>query len=320
VDTQSGFCFLLGNADRKIFVFLCFCFLPFFSSFSSFSSSLLLSLSHSRSGANTVTTDISFNGKPSKRGLRSEEAIMVEVVALRLKSKTLTNHDRQDRVRVSYQFLERRPHATEEMNMHRTIDFEYAKTFPIEKERDEAFDVLSKLLKNSGGRSSSTRSSRSSSRSKEGDSSLIEFRVELMRRNGDVDRVLGTATVDLLDILDTGSDRDYTPFKDLKVLSKDRVSSSGSGSIGELQVSVRAFACLDRVINSRSSRRDSRRDGDVDRDSSHTRSSYDRDRDRSRSRSRDDRDFDRDRDRDREKDRDRDRGSRSSYDRDRKRY
>ena len=291
---------------------LCFCFL-------SSLPSLLLSLSHSRSGANTVTTDISFNGKPSKRGLRSEEAIMVEVVALRLKSKTITNHDRQDRVRVSYQFLERRPHATEEMNMHRTIDFEYAKTFPIEKERDEAFDVLSKLLKNSGGRSSS---SRSSSRAKEGDSSLIEFRVELMRRNGDVDRVLGTCTVDLLDILDTGSDRDYTPFKDLKVRSKDRVSSSGSGSIGELQVSVRAFACLDRVINSRSSRRD----GNVERDSSHNRSSYERDRSRSRDRDGDDRgdrghrDFDRDRDRDREKDRDRDRGSRSSNDRDRKRY
>ena len=79
------------------------------------------------------------------------------------------------------------------------------------------------------------------------ESSEIEFRVELMNR-GNVDEVLGTCVVDMNRILEDGSDRDYTPYKDLKVRSNSSTSRSGSGSIGEIQISIRAFACLDRLI------------------------------------------------------------------------
>jgi len=48
--------------------------------------------SSSRAGGRLLEKgEISFSGKPSKRGLRSEEAISMEVIALRLKSAVLND-------------------------------------------------------------------------------------------------------------------------------------------------------------------------------------------------------------------------------------
>jgi len=168
---------------------------------------------------------------------------------------------RDDRIRVAYKFLERREHTTEEVRMSsRGIDFDFVQTFPIEKERDEAFVLLSDLMKN--GRTRDTE---------------IEFRVELMRRSGEVDRILGTCVIDLRRIVEDGSDRQYLPYKEMRVKGE----GSSSSSIGDLQVSMKAFRCLDRISrggrsgsrrreddrDSRfsSSRRDDRRDNDRDR-------------------------------------------------------
>lgn len=214
--------------------------------------------SRSDSGSNALTTEISYKGTPSKRGLREEEAITIEILSLRLKERVAS---RDDRIRVAYKFLERREHTTEEVRMSsRGIDFDFVQTFPIEKERDDAFVLLSDLMKN--GRTRDTE---------------IEFRVELMRRSGEVDRILGTCVIDLRRIVEDGSDRQYLPYKEMRVKGE----GSSSSSIGDLQVSMKAFRCLDRISrggrsgsrrreddrDSRfsSSRRDDRRDNDRDR-------------------------------------------------------
>ena len=211
-----------------------------------------------------MATEISYKGKPSKRGLREEEAITIEILSLRLKERVAS---RDDRIRVAYKFLERREHTTEEVRMSsRGIDFDFVQTFPIEKERDEAFVLLSDLLKN--GRTRDTE---------------IEFRVELMRRSGEVDRILGTCVIDLKRIVEDGSDRQYLPYKEMKVKGE----GSSSSSIGDLQVSMKAFRCLDRISrggrsNSSNSSSSRRREDDRDSRSSSSRRDDRRDNDRDR--------------------------------------
>lgn len=82
--------------------------------------------------------------------------------------------------------------------MNRQMDYDDAKTFDLTKVN--ASDALNDFL--------------SSKRAE------VEYRVELMRRNGEVDRVLGVGVIDLHRILEDGSDRDFTPYKDLDIVSE----------------------------------------------------------------------------------------------------
>jgi|TARA_B110000208_G_scaffold160162_1_gene195180 hypothetical protein len=102
------------------------------------------------------------------------------------------------RVRVSYQFLEEGRICTEDIRVNRQMDYDDAKTFDLTKVN--ASDALNDFL--------------SSKRAE------VEYRVELMRRNGEVDRVLGVGVIDLHRILEDGSDRDFTPYKDLDIVSE----------------------------------------------------------------------------------------------------
>jgi Ca2+-binding EF-hand superfamily protein len=171
--------------------------------------------------SNTLVTDISFSGKPSKRDLRSEEAVMIEIVSLRLKDRMNEKLLRDDaKVQVSYTFLERRVHRTEALRPGRRndlIDFRFDKTFPIERRDSEAFEALKSMMRGS-----------------RKDAEIV-FTVESTERGGR-DRSEGTCVVDLQQILRDANDREYTPSKMLRI-----------PDVGELEIAVRAADCLARV-------------------------------------------------------------------------
>eukprot|EP00946_MAST-07B_sp_MAST-7B-sp1_P000763 g763.t1 len=202
-----------------------------------------------RRTGNSLMTDISFSGKPSKRDLRSEEAIMIEVRSLRLKDRLNEKLLRDDaKLQVSYSFLERRSHRTEAIRPGRhndPIDFRFDKTFPVESRDSEAADMIKNMM-------------RGSRRDAE-----IVFSIESTERGGS-DRTEGTCVVDLQQILRDGSDRDYTPSKIVRV-----------PDVGELEISIRAADCLMRLDGGGArSNRSSRNYDDRDRDD--YRSSQDR--------------------------------------------
>ena len=197
-------------------------------------------LDRTRSSVPTVMTDISFSGKPSKRDLRSDEAIMIEVLALHLKDRMNDKLQRDNaRVQVTYNFLERRSHRTEALRPergNRPINFRFAKTFPIEQRGSEAYDVVKDII--SGSRRDAE----------------IEFIVESTERGGR-DKVEGTCVIDLQQILRDGNDRDYTPSKMVRI-----------PDVGEVEISIRAADCLARVANRSGNSRSLRSSRNYDRD------------------------------------------------------
>lgn len=202
-----------------------------------------------RRASKSLLTNISFSGKPSKRDLRPDEAIMIEIRSLRLKDRFNEKLLRDDaKVQVSYNFLESRSHRTEAVRPGRhgdPIDFRFDKTFPLERRDSEASDLIKDML-------------RGSKRDAE-----IVFSIDSTERGGR-DRTEGTCIVDLQQILRDGNDRDYTPSKYVRI-----------PDVGELEISIRAADCLMRLDGGGSrSGRSSRNYDDRSRDD--YRSSQDR--------------------------------------------